>query len=117
MASTRRPTHTSLRPIPTSITTLPQINIKIKIPLNRKFCRTKKNPQAKTWSLANQSSLATVSLNEAVKAGSPLSHEGKKCGMVLSCVDLDEGTFAWAVVDKTVAPGTTLDAATLLHFA
>ena len=62
--------------------------------------------------------LATVELTSAADPGAPLSLDGKKRGIVLASVQLDEGPFAWAVIDKTLEPGTTLDSgATLLHFS
>jgi hypothetical protein len=43
-------------------------------------------------------------------AGTELSVDGKKAGSVLASVVLDEGVFAWVVVDKSLEPGARLQA-------
>ena len=56
--------------------------------------------------------LATMALVTAVDAGTVLSFEDRRCGSVLSTVSLEEGLFAWIVVEKSLAAGAKLHAGT-----
>ena len=58
--------------------------------------------------------LATVSLANESPSGAPLSVDGRKRGMVLASVQLEEGWFAWAVLDKSLETGAELEDATLI---
>ena len=50
--------------------------------------------------------------------GAALSRGGRKCGTLLCSLELEEGHFAWATLDKTLEPGTPLDGdSTLIDFA
>lgn len=52
--------------------------------------------------------LVTMSLSDPRPGGTPVSREGRKCGVVLCSVELDEGPFAWAVIDRTITTGAAL---------
>jgi folate-binding protein YgfZ len=54
--------------------------------------------------------LSMAALVAPLAAGTALSVDGKKAGSVLASVVLDEGVFAWVVVDKSLEPGARLQA-------
>lgn len=56
--------------------------------------------------------LATMALESALDQGSVLSFEGRRCGSVLSTVELVDGLFAWVVVDRSLPVGATFEVGT-----
>lgn len=56
--------------------------------------------------------LATARLDAPLAAGSTLRHEGRRCGTVLQSLRLDEGCFAWVVVERTLPDGASLQSDT-----
>ena len=56
--------------------------------------------------------LSIAKLGGAVDPGTGLSHDGRRCGTVLSTVHIDEGHFAWVVINREIAAGAALLSAT-----
>jgi folate-binding protein YgfZ len=56
--------------------------------------------------------LACARLEAPLTAGAGLRHDGRRRGIVLSSLLLDEGCFAWVVVDRDLEPGSGLQSDT-----
>jgi folate-binding protein YgfZ len=52
--------------------------------------------------------LSIAKLGGPVESGTGLSHDGRRCGTVLSSVHIDEGHFAWVVINRDIATGAEL---------